>query len=89
MELSEALKTMNPCWSFGVPEQFSWIASVAKVFLPNFMVGEDAEGAFTPIIWYAIPVYLVMTLAALPITAAVDRENFKRDLSKYLNSTKK
>ena len=89
MDLGEALRTMNPCWSFGVPEQFEWIGGVAKVFLPDSMVGDNATGTYTPVLWYAIPVYLVMTLAALPITVALDRENFKRDVKKYLDLPKK
>ena len=89
MEIGEALRTMNPCWSFGVPEQFSFIIPVAKFFLPDFMVGENATGSFTPILWYAIPVYLAMTLLAFPITVAVDRKRFSYDLKRYLDSTKK
>lgn len=78
--VSDALRELNPCWAFGVPEGFSLVVSIAKFFLPNTFVGENPSGSFVPVIWYAVPVYLALTLLALPVCVLFDRRAFVSDI---------
>ncbi len=82
-ELYLALKSANPVWSFGPPESFSFVLNIARALSPNILVGDNPTGLPVPILWYFIPVYLGIMIIALPVCAAVDRENFKTDMARY------
>jgi len=83
----EAMRIINPCWSFGPPEEFSWLIGVVKVFSPDYFVDTNPTGMPTPILWYFIPMYIVITLLAFCVCVAVDRRGFLRDVE-YIKSTK-
>lgn len=86
MSVGEALALANPVWSFGPPESFAWAKDVAGLFLPDALVGKNG-GTCVPVLWYAVPIYIIITVAALPICIAVDRKRFRVDRNE--KSTKK
>lgn len=88
MPLREALYTVNPVWAFGPPESFSWVIAIARFFSPDVWVGENAAGICFPILWYAVPMYVIITAVALPVCALVDRKNFVSDFKKYTQKIK-
>lgn len=88
LSLADAMKAINPVWSFGPPEVFSWLLNLAKVFSPDAWVANNSAGAPLPILWYFIPAYIIITLIAFPICALVDRKNFVRDFQIFKQKLK-
>lgn len=88
MTLAEALYVANPVWVFGPPEDFSWVMSIAKVFSPDAWVGVNDGGRLIPVLWYAVPLYLGITVVSLPVCALVDRKNFVSNFKKYTQKIK-
>ncbi len=81
--LYDALARANPVWAFVPPDDFPFVEAVAKFFAPDILVGDNATGRCAPVLWYFIPVYLAITLIALPICALCDLKNFKSDMKRY------
>jgi hypothetical protein len=75
----EGLKAANPIWSFSPPESFSFVIKIVDVFTPDFLMGDKSGKNLVPVLWYFIPLYLFISLAAFAIFALCDRENFTRD----------
>ena len=70
MPLADALYATNSVWMFGPPESFSWVVSALKAVFPDRLV-VFANGCPIPVLWYALPMYLISTLLALPVCRAV------------------
>ncbi len=66
MSLSDALYATNSVWMYGPPESFSWLISVLKAVFPDRLILMP-NGRCVPILWYALPMYLVATVIAYPI----------------------
>ena len=84
----DALYLANPVWAFGPPDNFSFVLDIARIFSPNVWLGEGAGGRCLPILWYAIPLYIFITVAAFCVCSTVDRKNFVSDLKKYTQKLK-
>lgn len=83
-DLWEMLYAANPCWLFHPAAQFEWLVPVIGFFTPDIFMGDLATGEpFTPLLWYFIPLYLLIAVLALLITALSDRKRFVRDVKKY------
>ena len=82
------LSNLNPVWSFHPNEGFGWLEKIISVFTPNVFLG-NADKVYVPILWYAIPVYLFITILVFIVGAIVDRENFKDFLEKCKVLSKK
>ncbi len=85
MTLYEALLAANPVWAFRPPDGFSALFELAKAFLPDAWLGGGESGMIVPLVWYAIPLYFIITLISVPIVISIDKNNFKE----YLLSTKR
>lgn len=83
MTVSDALYRISPVWSFGAPEEFSWVLRVVDVFSPDAFTGNDGKTPLVPLLWYAMPLYLGITLIALPICIAADYRRFRADVGKF------
>lgn len=88
MTLSEALRLSNPVWSFGPPENFSFILNTVKAIFPDFTVISGKTGLPIPLIWYAVPMYVLITLIAALLLTFLDRKNFKRDYDNFQQKRK-
>ena len=82
LSLADALYKISPVWSFGPPEEFSWVVRIVDVLSPDAFVGNGGATPIVPLLWYAIPLYLGITLIALPICIAADLGRFKEDAGK-------
>ncbi len=89
LSFAEALYVINPVWTYYPADVFAFVGTVAKYLSPSVFTGNNAAGMNIPILWYAIPVYILVTLIAFPICVAVDRKNFISDISKYRIKIKK
>ena len=76
-----SLCLINPCWSVLPPENFDWLVSIIAFFSPSFLMGGNSAGFYVPVLWYAIPMYLGITLAAFVVCAIIDTSSFKHDFS--------
>jgi len=77
-DLFACLSELNPGCSMHPSAQFDWIVDIVAIFTPSFFLGNNPWGVYIPILWYAIPLYLGMTLLACVICK----------LSKVLNKSK-
>ncbi len=85
LPFAEALYRINPVWMFGVAEEFpayEIIMSAVEYLSPSVWIGNNAAGLSIPILWYAIPVYIGVTLMAFPICVLADRKRFKADIAR-------
>ena len=77
-----SLCEINPCWSIIEPSNFDWLTGLIRVFTPKFFEG-------LPILWYAIPMYIGITLVSFTVCTLVDLSAFKADFSAFKNRIKK
>lgn len=82
MTVADALYRISPVWSFGPPEEFSWVVDLVDIFSPDAFTGNGGKTPIVPLLWYAIPLYMGITLIALPICIAVDYKHFREDKKK-------
>ena len=76
-----SLREINPCWSITAPAGFDWLMNIISSFTPAFLRGGNASGFYVPILWYAIPMYLGITLVAFVVCVLCDLSAFKAYLS--------
>lgn len=60
-----SLLKMNPCGVMAPPAGLPWVADIVKVFTPDIFWG-------IPFLWYAIPLYLGISLLALGLFRLAD-----------------
>ena len=79
--LWDVLYAYNPCWLFHPIEQFDWLIPVIDFFTPDLFMGNLATGEpFTPLLWYFIPMYLLIAVLAFIIEGLADRKRFAADV---------
>ena len=81
LTLQEFLVRENPCWAMGAPEGYPFIENLVGFFTPAAFSG-------VPILWYAIPLFLLMTLGAIGFGSLFDKERFRTDFSAFAVKTK-
>jgi hypothetical protein len=64
----------------GPPAAQSHIVKVVRFFTPPVFLGKNPSGNFAPILWYAVPLYLAISIGAMLLFFAVDRKNLAADL---------
>ena len=80
--LHEFLIRENPCWAMGAPDGYPFVEKLVGFFTPAVFSG-------VPILWYAIPLFLLMTLGALGLGALFDHERFVADFAAFKVKTLK
>ena len=88
MPVIDALYAANPVWAFGPPDNFLFVLDIARVFSPNAWVSFGDGGRCLPVLWYAIPLCLFITVAAFFVCSLVDRKSFISDVKKYTQKIK-
>lgn len=74
-DLYSQMLISNPCMLMGPKEGFAWISNVfQKLSFPVFL-GENPSGRYAPILWYALPVFLGISLGAIALFALIDRKS--------------
>lgn len=72
----------NPCLLMGPSEALSWIADISRIFTPDVFLGNNPAGRYAPILWYAVPVYLGISIICMLLFCAIDHKNFSADLDR-------
>lgn len=84
-----SLCEINPCWSIIPPKNFDWLVNIIAFFTPSFLMGGNSLGLYVPILWYAIPMYLGITLVAFGVCVSLDFKSFKADFSAFKKRLRK
>lgn len=71
--LHQFLIQQNPCWVMKPAEGYDAVADLIKIFTPQIF--EDI-----PLLWYAIPLFMLISLGSLGLGAIFDNERFVSDL---------
>lgn len=79
--LYDALKSTNPFSLMGPREGYGSITSVITALSPSIFLTNNPAHTYVPILWYAVPLYLVISVAAFAVLGLVDRKNLKKDIS--------
>lgn len=69
-DLYGSLLKMNPCGIMAPPEGLPWLADIVRIFTPDFLWG-------IPFLWYAIPLYVGISLIALVLFLLSDRTGLR------------
>lgn len=65
----EELSMNNPAWSMRPSESFSEIGNLLERLSIPFLCGKNKAGIYIPILWYAIPMYIAITLGTCLVYA--------------------
>ena len=66
-DVMKSFLSKNPVWALHPTEGFERVAKIITIFTPKIFLGGDG-GGYTPILWYAIPVYSLMTILCLIVS---------------------
>lgn len=75
-DIYASLCEINPCWSIVPPQGFEWLIKIIGIFSPSFLMGGNSSGFYVPILWYAIPMYIGITLVSFIVCISVDFKAF-------------
>ena len=88
-DLYASLCEINPCWVMRPASGMDWLVNLIGVFSPSVFMGNNSSGFYVPLLWYAIPMYLGITLAAFIACSLIDFKAFKKDFSMLVNKFKR
>ncbi len=74
-QLYDGLVQINPCRMMAPDGIFSKLIPIVKFFTPDIFLGKNNAGQYAPILWYAIPVYMAITIMSFVVFAIWDRKN--------------
>lgn len=83
MGMYELLLETNTCLMMGPPKGLPWLTDIIGIFSPSFFMGNNPAGQYVPILWYAIPLYLGITVTALLVFSAMDHKNLAADIQTH------
>lgn len=80
-DLFEGLSAVNPCWVMhpAPPDGFEWTQRALEALTFPIFLG-NGERPYAPLLWYFIPMYLLLAAIALVFGAIADRKRFMADL---------
>lgn len=78
--LYDGLKIANPFSLMGPREGYDSITSVITALSPSIFLTNNPTRTYVPILWYAVPLYLVISVAAFGIFGLVDHKNLRKDI---------
>ena len=81
MTLYEFLWRENPCWSIHPPDGYGFVESLVSPFTPSAFLASKG-GVDTPILWYAFPMFILITLPGFLLGILLDLKHFKSDMIK-------
>lgn len=79
----QTISNANPLWVMHPDEQFAFIIPVIDFFTPNIFFPQGEGGMYTPVLWYAIPITLLMWVLGFALGALIDRKNFVSDMRAF------
>ena len=78
--LYEQLLSINPCMMMGPKKDLEWLVNIIKPFSPDVFLGDNPAGRYAPILWYAVPVYVGISVLTFVLFALIDRKAFSSDV---------
>ena len=76
--LYEALLAYNPLMIMGPTERVESVKILFTIFTPHFLLETDAH-PYIPVLWYAIPLYIYITIIGYILGFSIDRRWMKKD----------
>ena len=82
-DLFAGLYELNPCWLMhpAPPAGFEWAQAALEALTPSVFLGNGTR-PYTPLLWYFIPMYLLLSLVAFVLGILFDRKHFTADCKK-------
>ncbi len=82
-DLFQTLDSLNPCMVMhpSFPEGFGWAQKALELFTPAVFLGKNGR-PYTPLLWYAIPLYLLMAALGLILGVLFDFKRLRSDVKK-------
>ena len=77
--LLEELNKLNPCWAMGPPVNYPFVEALVAPFTPSIFLSSKG-GVTTPILWFAIPLFILITVVGFLLGVILDNKNFKKDM---------
>jgi len=81
-EVLNRLENANPVWMMHPPAGFDGLVRVITALTPGVFLG-GGDKLYTPILWYAVPLYLLITVLALCLGSLLDHSRFRDDLRAF------
>lgn len=79
----------NPCWMMHPNDNFSFLIPVIDFFTPDIFFADEAAGRpYTPILWYAIPMFLLFCVLGILLGALLDNARFVADVKAFAHSVR-
>lgn len=79
LTLLEKLYEVNPCWAMGPPANYPFVEALVAPFTPSIFLASKG-GVTTPILWFAIPLFILITVIGFILGIILDNKNFKKDM---------
>lgn len=70
----DCMVEINPFGMMGPPAMASWVENLVQPLSPSIFLGNNPAGLYVPILWYAIPLYLGISLLCLVTFFIFDRK---------------
>ena len=86
--LYAALLAHNPLWMMAPSDGFESLGKVLAVFSPKMFL-QTKTHPYIPILWYAFPMYILITLIAYLLGGLLDRKKLKGDFLALKSKLKK
>ena len=77
--LYDVLSSSNPCWVMHPPSEYPIVEKLVAPFTPSVFLSSRG-GVDTPILWYAFPLYILITSVGFILGAILDRKRFCSDI---------
>lgn len=83
-DLFSFLQTQNPLWSMHPTDTYPALSRLFTALTPELFLPSAAHPYYTPVLWYALPVYLAVTALSLLLFLCADGKRFINDFRKSL-----
>lgn len=81
--LYDQLLQINPCMMMAPKGEFTWLEEILKTGSPSVFLGNNPNGRYAPILWYALPVYLGISFAAFGVFVLLNWKDFRKSMKKH------
>ena len=83
VSLYDQLLQINPCMMMAPKGKITWLVGILKTGSPSAFLGNNPNGRYAPILWYALPVYLGISIAAFAVFALLNWKDFRKSMKKH------
>lgn len=87
MTLYEFLVWQNPCWAMAPPSGYPFVEALVAPLTPDIFLASRG-GINTPILWYAIPLFILIFSGSLVLGIILDNARFRHDIALLLKRLK-